>query len=245
MDKKITEKQTFADLVPEVKQKRIQTVKVRRTSNTEFEFYGIDIAGNEVVLETLKPVEGTNPTKQINEVNQDGSKVAKNQVYAMLQVQSGGNEQNGNEGFTIDMREGTGTIEIAYYRRTRNNEYTSIPVNLTNTNQKRTEAEVREYLQKERNPNISDNIEKAENILKQQETTSIENIDDDPTNDVSETRQEYEDKQIKEAAKRCRMTEEGFREVLEKEKKEGEPIEDSIERAEEEVNEQVRGGRIR
>ena len=50
---------------------------------------------------------------------------------------------------------------------------------------------------------------------------------------------EYEESLIKEAAKRCKMSEEGFRKVLEQERKEGEPIETSIERAEDEVNEQV------
>ncbi|MBO5479173.1 MAG: hypothetical protein J6A04_05710 [Clostridia bacterium] len=245
MDKKITETKTFAELVPEAKEKQVEKVRVRRIDSTRFEIYGVGKAGEYIPLETLKQVEGTNPTKEINEINESGEKVEKNQVYSMFQLTHGTNEQNGNEGFTVDLEDGTGIPEIAYYRRSRDNEYTSIPVNLKNTNQKRTELEVREYAEKTRNPQVSDNIEKADNILEEQEETTLENIDDDLNNDTPETRREYEDKLIKEAAERCKMSEEGFREVLEQERKEGEPIEESIERAEDEVNEQVIGGRNR
>lgn len=245
LNERITETKTFADLVPEVKEKQVEKVKVRRIGMVSFEFYGERKNGEYIPLESLKQVEGTNPTKEINEVNADGSKVEKNQVYSMFQLQHGTNEQNGNEGFTIDLENGTGIPEIAYYRRSRDNEYTSVPVNLKNTNQKWTELEVREYAEKRRNPGVSDNIKRADNILEEQEETSLENIDDDLNNDIPETRSEYEEKLIEEAAKRCKMSIEGFRKVLEQERKEGEPIEESIERAEDEVNEQVIGGRNR
>lgn len=245
LNERITETKTFADLVPEVKEKQVEKVKVRRIGMVGFEFYGEGKNGEYIPLESLKQVEGTNPTKEINEVNTDGSKVEKNQVYSMFQLQHGTNEQNGDEGFTIDLENGTGIPEVKYYRRSRDNEYTSVPVNLKNTNQKWTELEVREYAEKRRNPGVSDNIKRADNILEEQEETSLENIDDDLNNDIPETRSEYEEKLIEEAAKRCKMSVEGFKKVLEQERKEGEPIEESIERAEDEVNEQVIGGRNR
>lgn len=245
LNERITETKTFADLVPEVKEKQVEKVKVRRIGMVSFEFYGEGKNGEYIPLESLKQVEGTNPTKEINEVNTDGSKVEKNQVYSMFQLQHGTNEQNGDEGFTIDLENGTGIPEVKYYRRSRDNEYTSVPVNLKNTNQKWTELEVREYAEKRRNPGVSDNIKRADNILEQQEETSLENIDDNINNDIPETRSEYEEKLIEEAAKRCKMSIEGFRKVLEQERKEGESIEESIERAEDEVNEQVIGGRNR
>lgn len=245
MDKKITETKTFAELVPEVKENNIEKVRVRRIDSTRFEIYGLDENDEYVPLETLKQVEGTNPTKEITKISGDGDRVEKSQVYSMFQIEGGTNEQNGNEGFTIDLEEGTGIAEVAYYRRSRDNEYTSIPVNLKNTNQKVTDLDVREYAEKTRNPQVSDNIERADNILDVQEETSLENIDDDLSNEQLETIREYEEQLIIEAAKRCRMSVEGFKEVLEKERRENETIEESIERAEDEINEQVIGGRRR
>lgn len=245
LNKKITQTKTFAELVPEVKEKQVEKVKVRRVDATRFEFYGIGKEGEYIPFESLKQVEGTNPTKEISEVNADGSTVEKNQVYSMFRLTSGTNEQSGNEGFTVDLEEGTGIPKVAYYRRSRDNEYTSVPVNLKNTNQKRTELEVREYAEKTKNPQVSDNIERANHILEEQEETSLENIDDNLNNDNPETRSQYEEKRIIEAAERCKMSVEGFRKVLEQERKKGEPIEESINRAEEEVNEQVIGRRNR
>lgn len=242
MDKPITKTKTFAQLVPEVKEKAIQQVKIRRMDMTRFEFYGIDENGYEIELDSIKMVEGANPNKQIKEINQDGSKVKNNQVLAIFQIQNGENEQAGNEGFTVDLADGTQITEVSYYRRDKDeNEYTSIPVNLKNTNQKRTQQEVIEYAEKKLNTQVGDNIKRAEQILEKQDVTSIQNIDDNPYNDNSQTKEDYEEQLIKEAAKRCKISVEGFRKALENTKKEGEPIEDSIEKAEEEINEQVIG----
>lgn len=238
INKKVTVDRTFADLVPEVKEKQLETVKIRRIDATRFEFYGINKDGQEVAVESLKTVEGTNPIKEITEVGANGE-VRKDDVLHLVQIVHGTNEQNGNEGFSVDME--AGIPKVAYVRRSRDNEYTSVPVNLKNTNQKRTDKEVQEYAEKTRNPWVSDNIEKAEKILESQEETTLENIDDNENNDNRDTTLEYEETLIKDAAKRCKMSEEGFKRVLEQERKDGEPIEKSIERAEDEVNEQARG----
>ena len=238
INKKVTVDRTFADLVPEVKEKQLETVKIRRIDATRFEFYGINKDGQEVAVESLKTVEGTNPIKEITEVGANGE-VRKDDVLHLVQIVHGTNEQNGNEGFSVDME--AGIPKVAYVRRSRDNEYTSVPVNLKNTNQKRTDKEVQEYAEKTRNPGVSDNIEKAEKILESQEETTLENIDDNENNDNRDTTLEYEETLIKDAAKRCKMSEEGFKRVLEQERKDGEPIEKSIERAEDEVNEQARG----
>lgn len=71
LNKKITETKTFADLVPEVKEKHVTTVKVRRLDATRYEFYGETIDEQEVALESLKTVEGTNPTNKINQVGEN------------------------------------------------------------------------------------------------------------------------------------------------------------------------------
>ena len=59
MNTKIVGQKNFAQLVPEVSQKGIQEVIVRRKNTLEFEFIGIDEYGNEVELETLEKTEGT------------------------------------------------------------------------------------------------------------------------------------------------------------------------------------------
>lgn len=238
LHKKITTDKTFADLVPEVKEKQLKTVKIRRIDATKFEFYGQTQAGEEVILESLKTTEGTNPTKEITRIGANGE-VETDQVFMMVQNKRGTNEQNGNEGFTVDIE--AGVPKVAYYRRTRDNDYMTVPVNLRSTNQKRTEAEVREVAEKTRNPSINEEIQKAQNRLDKQEMTTLENIDDNPDNDCPKTQEEYEKALIEEAVKRCKISEKGFRRILEKERKEGEPIEESIERVEDEINEQAIG----
>lgn len=245
MDKKITQTKTFEQLVPEIKEKEIESVKVRRLGMTSFEFYGIGKNGQEIAIESLKLVEGTNPNKEIYEVNKDGSKVNKDNVFAMFKIENGTNEQAGNEGFTIDLEDETGITEVGYYRRSKDNEYTSIPVNLKSTNQKRTEKEVREYGTKQKNTGVSDNIERADDNLSSESNTYLNDIDDNPYNDNPENTNEYEEKLIEEAALRCKVTINGFKEELEKHGKEGESIEDRIKSAEEEINEQVMGNNRR
>lgn len=245
MDKKITQTKTFEQLVPEIKEKEIESVKVRRLGMTSFEFYGIGKNGQEIVIESLKLVEGTNPNKEIYEVNKDGSKVNKDSVFAMFKIENGTNEQAGNEGFTIDLEDETGITEVGYYRRSKDNEYTSIPVNLKSTNQKRTEKEVREYGTKQKNTGVSDNIERADDNLSSESNTYLNDIDDNPYNDNPENTNEYEEELIKEAALRCKVTINGFKKELGKDGKEGEDIEDRIKSVEEEINEQVMGNNRR
>lgn len=69
MNTKIAGQKTFSELVPEIKEKGIQEVIVRRKEAQEFEFIGIDEYGNEVELETLERTEGTNPNKEIIKVS--------------------------------------------------------------------------------------------------------------------------------------------------------------------------------
>lgn len=238
MNKKITETKTFAELVPEVKQKGIVDVVARRTKNMEFEMIGINSQGEELPLTTLVQTEGTNPTKDIIEINQDGSQVKKEQVMTMLKIKNGENQAKQDEGFTINLGS-YGIPEINYYRRAREtNEYTSIPVNLENTNQKRTEREVREYMEKKRNTSVEDNIVRAEDRISynEEKETQLENIDDNPYNDNIVDESEII---IRKAATRCKVTVEEFKQELEKQ--DGNSLEEKIENAEDEINEQFRG----
>lgn len=242
LDKKITETKTFRELVPELKEKGIVDVRVRRVDNTRFEFIGINNAGEIVRLESLEQTEGTNPNEDIIKVNEDGSSVEKEKTMTMLKIKPGENEQNSNEGFAITLGK-YGIPEVSYYRRAKEtDEYTSIPVNLKNTNQKNTDLEVRRYMEKSRNVTVDDNIKRANSEIEQSEDecTTLDNIDDNPYND---TLTDEEEIMIQKAASRCKVSIESFKEELEKVN--GETLKERIEATEEEINEQYIGNRER
>lgn len=257
IDKPIVGNKSFRDLVPEIKEKEVEKVKVRRTGlglDNGFEFYGIGKNGEYIKLETLKRTEATNQTKEVNEIKDKGqnSKVEKNGVSAMFKITNGTNEGHGNEGFTIDLSDGTGTPEVAYYRRAKNYDenikdstrYESIPVNMKDTNQKRTSKEARQHMEKTRNTDISDNVQRSNEILEEQDETTLDNIDDSPYNDNIETMGEYVDKLIEEAAKECKISVKGFKAVMENVKSSNDTIKEQIEKAKDEIYEQMPGRRI-
>lgn len=254
LDKPIVGKKSFRDLVPEVKEKEVEKVKVRRTglgTDNGFEFYGIGKNGEYIKLETLKRTEATNQSKEVNEIQNNG-KVEKNGVSAMFRLTNGTNEGHGNEGFTIDLSDGTGTPEVAYYRRAKNYDenikdstrYESIPVSMKDTNQKRTSLEARQHMEKRRNTDISDNVQMSNEILEEQDETTLDNIDDSPYNDNIETMEEYVDSLIEEAAKECKISVKGFKAVMENVKSSNDTIKEQIEKAKDEIYEQMPGRRI-
>lgn len=254
LDKPIVGKKSFRDLVPEVKEKEVEKVKVRRTglgTDNGFEFYGIGKNGEYIKLETLKRTEATNQSKEVNEIQNNG-KVEKNGVSAMFRLTNGTNEGHGNEGFTIDLSDGTGTPEVAYYRRAKNYDenikdstrYESIPVSMKDTNQKRTSLEARQHMEKRRNTDISDNVQRSNEILEEQDETTLDNIDDSPYNDNIETMEEYVDSLIEEAAKECKISVKGFKAVMENVKSSNDTIKEQIEKAKDEIYEQMPGRRI-
>lgn len=254
LDKPIVGKKSFRDLVPEVKEKEVEKVKVRRTglgTDNGFEFYGIGKNGEYIKLETLKRTEATNQSKEVNEIQNNG-KVEKNGVSAMFRLTNGTNEGHGNEGFTIDLSDGTGTPEVSYYRRAKNYDenmkdatrYESIPVNMKDTNQKRTSLEARQHMEKRRNTDISDNVQRSNEILEEQDETTLDNIDDSPYNDNIETMEEYVDSLIEEAAKECKISVKGFKVAMENVKSPNDTIKEQIEKAKDEIYEQMPGRRI-
>ncbi len=254
LDKPIVGKKSFRDLVPEVKEKEVEKVKVRRTglgTDNGFEFYGIGKNGEYIKLETLKRTEATNQSKEVNEIQNNG-KVEKNGVSAMFRLTNGTNEGHGNEGFTIDLSDGTGTPEVSYYRRAKNYDenmkdatrYESIPVSMKDTNQKRTSLEARQHMEKRRNTDISDNVQMSNEILEEQDETTLDNIDDSPYNDNIETMEEYVDSLIEEAAKECKISVKGFKAVMENVKSSNDTIKEQIEKAKDEIYEQMPGRRI-
>lgn len=233
----ITVDKKISDLIPEIKEKHCQRVMIRSSNNINFEMYGIDKDGKEVELKSLKQTEGTNPYTEMIRTNTKGTEVESIRVSTMIQIMSGTNETRGNEG--IGIRIGPmGIEEVVYYRRDRNEKYLAVPVGLETTNDKYSTREVKEIATRRYNPTIDDNIEKAEERTENGKKTTIENIDDDKTNDIID---ETEEELIKKAAEeRCGgMSVEGFMVVYEKE--EGNTIQERIDNAVDTINEQYRG----
>lgn len=238
VNKKITETKTFKDLVPEVSQKGIVDIRIKRVDNTRFIFIGLNSEGQEIPLQTLEQTEGTNPNKEIVQVNSDGSTVKQSQVMTMLKIKNGENQGRQDEGFTINLGQ-YGMPEVNYYRRSpEENKYTSIPVTLKDTGPKRVEKNVREYIEKKRNTSVEDNIIRAEDRIEYDEDkeTELENIDDNPYNDKVVDESEII---IRQAAKRCKVSVDSFKQQLAK--ADGSSLEEKIENTEEEINDQFRG----
>ena len=217
--KKITENETFQDLVPEAKD--FSKVVIRRTSGTEFEFIGITSTGKEKFFKTLVPMKGTNPTKNVQSINKDGTKVTKQQVNTIVAIREGENEGKRREGFTVKIGQ-YGIPEVGYYRESNKGEYMTIPVGMENTNQKQPEKQVRNYAQKEKNPDVKKSITKAKN-------------NQEPTTEFEPNQEEF---LIIQAAKRCKI---GMKEFVDEYNKYEGTIEEKIEQAEEAINEQYRG----
>ena len=235
MDKYITANKKIADIIPEAKQKHCQSIRIRSGNNINFEVYGVDNNGNEVQLETLGQTEGTNPNQEIMRVKRDGT-VERYRASTMLKIQSGSNEQMGNEGLSIKMGS-MGKPEVDYWRRDKNDNYLSFPVILENTNEKYTPKEIREMATKRYNSGIDDNIERAKERLEYDDQTIIQNMDDNLTNNIID---ETEMELIKQAAEqRCGgMSIEAFLKIYEQ--TQGDTIQERIDETVEEVDEQFR-----
>lgn len=241
MDTYITIDKKISDIVPEIKEKHCLKVKIRSDDNINFEMYGIDKDGNEIVLTTLKQKQGTNPHRPIIETNADGTQVKSTQISTLLQINLGANEQNGYEGIGIKIGK-MGIEEVKYLRIDKNNKALAVPVGLENTSPKYATKAVREIATKQYNPTVDDNIEKAEERTEDGNETTIENIDDNETNDV---RDKTEIKMLIKAAKeKCGgMSLEEFIEIYNKEQ--GDTIQEKIDNAIDTVNEQYKGRTIR
>lgn len=234
MKQRITTDKTIADLIPELKQKNCERVIIKSQNNIDFKVYGIDKAGNEIQLETIEQTEGTNPYQGMIKTNIDGTQVQAIRVSTMLKINSGTNEQRGNEGLGIKIGK-MGIEEVLYYRRDQNDKYLAIPVGLETTNDKYATREVREIATKRYNPTIDDNVKRAEERTKGDSETTIKNIDDNKTNNTID---KTEEQLIKKAAKeRCGgISIEGFLKVYNKAN--GDTIQEKIDNTVDTINEQ-------
>lgn len=187
---RVTQTETLADMIPELKVKGITKVGVvysdhSKGQNGRFSFVGIDKDGKIQKLESLENIQGTTTGQTISSINSaDGSLVEKEQVAGMVRI-NGRNNRNGREEF-ISVRQGQyGTLEVDYVRsepsEDKENRYISAPIETHNI--KPTTREVREFMDKSKNIDMKDELKKSESELERDNEMQMRNMDDTASND--------------------------------------------------------------
>lgn len=187
---RVTQTETLADLIPELKEKGIQKIGVVYSDNIQgqngrFSFVGIDKDGKMQMIESLENIDGTTTGQKVTSINSiDGSLVEQEQVAGMVKLSDRTNT-NGEEEY-LSVRQGDyGIIEVDYVRadlsKPEDKRYISAPIETKNIYP--TTREVRDFMDRSYNPEINNELEKAEQEINRDEETSMENIDDTASND--------------------------------------------------------------
>lgn len=187
---KVTQTETLADMIPEIKQKGYEKIVVdysdhSKGQNGRFTFKGIDKNGMAHPLESLENTQGTTTGQTVTSINsRDGSVVEEEQVAGLVRI-NGRSSMNGQEEM-LSLKTGPyGTIEVDYVRaelgKDKKERYISAPIETRN--QKSTTREVRDFMDKHKNTEIDDELNRAEPELDRDGETEMRNIDDTASND--------------------------------------------------------------
>lgn len=187
---KVTQGETLADMIPEIKQKGIVKVGVvysdhSKGQNGRFSFVGIDKDGQIQTIDSLQNTQGATTGQTITSINsRDGSVVEQEQVSGLVKI-SGRSTANGQEEM-LSVRVGQyGILEVDYVRadlsRDKDERYLSAPIETKN--QKPTTKEVREVMDKNRNTEIEGELERADEEIERDGDAELRNIDDTASND--------------------------------------------------------------
>lgn len=234
LKQKVTETNTIQDLLPETK--GLNKLITRRKNDGQFEIIGVNEQGEEVELKSLEQTEGTNPNKDIIDIDRKG-KAEQEQAKTILKIKNGENYGKQNEILSISLGD-YGIPEVNYgVRAQETNEYITIPVAVkrSNTNEKRADKDVIEFVEKRRNTSVKEDITRAEDRIGQNESkeTELENFDDNPYNDKIIDESEI---LIRNGAKRAHEEVDVFKRRLEK--IEGDNLEEKVDNAVEEAEDE-------
>ena len=187
---RVTQTETLADLIPELKEKGIQKIGVVYSDNIQgqngrFSFVGIDKDGKMQMIESLENIDGTTTGQKVTSINSiDGSLVEQEQVAGMVKLSDRTNT-NGEEEYLSVRLDDYGTPEVDYVRadlsKPEDKRYISAPIETKNIYP--TTREVRDFMDRSYNPEIDNELEKAEPEINRDGETSMENIDDTASND--------------------------------------------------------------
>ena len=189
-DIRVTQTETLADLIPELKEKGIVKVGVvysdfSKGQNGRFSFVGIDQNGQIQTIDSLDNIDGTTTGQKVTALNSvDGSVVEQEQVAGMVRLSDRTNT-NGEEEY-LSVRQGDyGIIEVDYVRadlsKPEDERYISAPIETDNIYP--TTREVRDFMDRSMNIDMDEELDRAKPEVERDEETSMENIDDTASND--------------------------------------------------------------
>lgn len=187
---KVTSTETLADMIPEIKQKGYAKVVVdysdhSKGQNGRFTFKGVDEKGVEHPIKSLENTEGTTTGQTVTSINsRDGSVIEEEQVSGLVKIR-GRSSTNGQEEL-LSLKTGPyGTIEVDYVRaeldKDKKTRYFSAPI--ATPNQRETTTDVRELMDRSRNIDMDDELDRANAEIKRNGETEMVNIDDTASND--------------------------------------------------------------
>lgn len=188
---RVTQTETLADMIPEIKEKGIVKIGVvysehSKGQNGRFSFVGLDKDGQIHNIDSLENTQGTTTGQTVTSINsRDGSVVEEEQVAGLVRI-NGRNSLNGQEEM-LSVKVGQyGILEVDYVRadlsEDKENRYLSAPIETRNI--RPTTREVREFMDKSKNVDIEDELKRSEAELDRDGETKVYNMDDTASNDV-------------------------------------------------------------
>lgn len=184
---KVTDKDTMASLlnVEEkgyVKIAVIYSEKLQDDGNTtRFSFVGIKADGSAEKINTLEQAYGNNPSKNVQTMNRDGSKIEEDKVNSIFRIKGKDEEQ-----LAVNIGQ-MGTIEPKFVRTPRQDGEKAISLPIETQNIRPTTRETREFMNRSRNTNMKKNVDE---IKRHQEVGckdyTIKDIDDNKQNNSHE-----------------------------------------------------------
>lgn len=190
VNQKVTDSETMASLL-KVQGKGYQKIQVVESSHlqegnsTRFSFVGIkqvERNGRKVEvaekIDTLEQRYGQSPNKEVNSLNSDGSKLEEKRLQSIYQVKGDNESQVGvNIG-------SAGNLEVSYIRTPRQDNAEAISIPIETRSVRPTTREVREFMNKNRNKDLTEEAERIEQHREAGcEDINMRNIDDDEKND--------------------------------------------------------------
>lgn len=197
-NRKVTDKETMASIlnVQDKGYKKIAIIysdKMQDNGNTtRFSFVGIKEDGTAEKIDTIEQAYGRNPSKEINSVNRDGSKVEQEQVNSIYRIKGKKETQ-----IAVDIG-AMGTIEPSLVRTPAQDNEEAISIPIETHNVRPTTRETRELMNEQRNPRVKEEIQRAKEHQELRcDDISLKDIDDNPNNNTHEhieISEEYLDK---------------------------------------------------
>lgn len=207
VNQKVTDTQTISSLlkVQGKGYKKIQVVdsdKLPDGNSTRFSFVGIkevekaDGSGEKIEIaekiDTLEQRYGQNPSKEIDSLNRDGSRVEGKQVQSIYQIRGDNENQIG-----VNIGQG-GTLEVSYIRTPRQNNAEAISIPIETNSVRTTSTEVREFINKNKNNDVLEESERIEqHRIAGCQNITVKDINDNPYDDTHTHEQETQEQDTK------------------------------------------------